>query len=612
MSRRIEDYYCVREGADIPIRWSAPEVVLVSRFTSASDVWSFFVLMWEVWSAGARPFGSMSNMMIQIKLERVAEGTQEADSLLATPAAAGASADARRVYECLRGMCLNAEAAKRASFGAIVEWVGAQRSRLPVPAAGSGDGTATAAADPSAYVDALAVGAQVHASAHSAGDAQPYASVVAGGDQVQTYAAANNSASSGTVTDASNSTATLSSNGSSANAEPDYDYHDVILGYLHLKHVPQPPPLPRPSVHSPPRVQRSPSSYELRPPPQICPQPSVGPGRGVPIADEGYEMPDQPAGGPTSPPTTHAGSTSAAATAVAVGRYGSSIEAGSTVAAAAVASGRYGSPTSHDTHGEGGDQGLRTGGAANVGHPVATTAPQLGAHEAPTSLSTTRTGSTGVVAVVASGRYGSPIYHDVLGESGERLRTGDGAHTRHPGAAAARPSGIHAAPVAITGADRGTGHVAVPGACRPNTGHTVVIDDPGYDLPTMPPRTRPAANHGSGVHTNARTPAPTPAPARDGGKELSRAQTFLFGFGRGVHESSSDAAAVADTQHPASADDEDNGSAPAADHRPGHGAAPAYCLASATPVEPKCTTSESAHSTSSSSSWYVPSRSLRW
>lgn len=39
-----------------PIRWMAPEAMHEGRFSTKSDVWSFGVLMWETYSAGAMPF----------------------------------------------------------------------------------------------------------------------------------------------------------------------------------------------------------------------------------------------------------------------------------------------------------------------------------------------------------------------------------------------------------------------------------------------------------------------------------------------------------------------------------------------------------------------------
>ena len=65
LSRRLgrgEEHYAIREGVQMPLRWSAPEVVHGARYTSAADVWSFFVTMWEVWSEGQRPFGPMMDM----------------------------------------------------------------------------------------------------------------------------------------------------------------------------------------------------------------------------------------------------------------------------------------------------------------------------------------------------------------------------------------------------------------------------------------------------------------------------------------------------------------------------------------------------------------------
>lgn len=49
------------QGGKIPIRWTAPEAIAFRKFTSASDVWSYGIVMWEVVSYGERPYWDMSN-----------------------------------------------------------------------------------------------------------------------------------------------------------------------------------------------------------------------------------------------------------------------------------------------------------------------------------------------------------------------------------------------------------------------------------------------------------------------------------------------------------------------------------------------------------------------
>ncbi|XP_077479507.1 ephrin type-A receptor 5-like isoform X1 [Stigmatopora argus] len=64
LSRVLEDdpeaSYTTR-GGKIPIRWTAPEAIAYRKFTSASDVWSYGIVMWEVMSYGERPYWEMSN-----------------------------------------------------------------------------------------------------------------------------------------------------------------------------------------------------------------------------------------------------------------------------------------------------------------------------------------------------------------------------------------------------------------------------------------------------------------------------------------------------------------------------------------------------------------------
>ncbi|XP_023700027.1 ephrin type-B receptor 3-like isoform X2 [Paramormyrops kingsleyae] len=66
LSRFLEDNttdptYTSSLGGKIPIRWTAPEAISYRKFTSASDVWSYGIVMWEVMSYGERPYWDMSN-----------------------------------------------------------------------------------------------------------------------------------------------------------------------------------------------------------------------------------------------------------------------------------------------------------------------------------------------------------------------------------------------------------------------------------------------------------------------------------------------------------------------------------------------------------------------
>uniref|UniRef100_H3CFK3 receptor protein-tyrosine kinase n=1 Tax=Tetraodon nigroviridis TaxID=99883 RepID=H3CFK3_TETNG len=64
LSRVLEDdpeaAYTTR-GGKIPIRWTAPEAIAYRKFTTASDVWSYGIVMWEVVSYGERPYWDMNN-----------------------------------------------------------------------------------------------------------------------------------------------------------------------------------------------------------------------------------------------------------------------------------------------------------------------------------------------------------------------------------------------------------------------------------------------------------------------------------------------------------------------------------------------------------------------
>ncbi|XP_078450479.1 tyrosine-protein kinase Tec-like [Lampetra fluviatilis] len=60
----LDDQYTCSMGAKFPVKWSPPEVFQYTRFSTKSDVWSFGVLMWEVYTEGHMPFEGWSNQQV--------------------------------------------------------------------------------------------------------------------------------------------------------------------------------------------------------------------------------------------------------------------------------------------------------------------------------------------------------------------------------------------------------------------------------------------------------------------------------------------------------------------------------------------------------------------
>nr|XP_054751829.1 tyrosine-protein kinase Fer-like isoform X4 [Lytechinus pictus] len=69
---REDDVYTIREGAmrQIPIKWTAPEAMNFGKYTSMSDVWSFGILLWEIFSNGSTPYPGMTNNEAREKVQQ--------------------------------------------------------------------------------------------------------------------------------------------------------------------------------------------------------------------------------------------------------------------------------------------------------------------------------------------------------------------------------------------------------------------------------------------------------------------------------------------------------------------------------------------------------------
>eukprot|EP00080_Pristionchus_pacificus_P018100 PDM78120.1 vab-1 [Pristionchus pacificus] len=67
LSRGVDkcvDQEYTTNGGKIPVRWTAPEAITHRKFTAASDVWSFGIVMWEVCSFGERPYWEWTNQKV--------------------------------------------------------------------------------------------------------------------------------------------------------------------------------------------------------------------------------------------------------------------------------------------------------------------------------------------------------------------------------------------------------------------------------------------------------------------------------------------------------------------------------------------------------------------
>uniref|UniRef100_A0A672V5E7 Protein kinase domain-containing protein n=1 Tax=Strigops habroptila TaxID=2489341 RepID=A0A672V5E7_STRHB len=67
----LDDQYISSLGTKFPVKWSAPEVIHYTKFSSKTDVWAFGILMWEVFTLGKQPYKLYDNMQVT---EKVSQG----------------------------------------------------------------------------------------------------------------------------------------------------------------------------------------------------------------------------------------------------------------------------------------------------------------------------------------------------------------------------------------------------------------------------------------------------------------------------------------------------------------------------------------------------------
>ena len=53
------------------MKWTAPEALNYRKYSTASDVWSYGVLLYEIWAMGIKPFHDCTNSEVGLVMAMV-------------------------------------------------------------------------------------------------------------------------------------------------------------------------------------------------------------------------------------------------------------------------------------------------------------------------------------------------------------------------------------------------------------------------------------------------------------------------------------------------------------------------------------------------------------
>ncbi|XP_064105314.1 tyrosine-protein kinase Shark-like isoform X1 [Macrobrachium nipponense] len=65
-----KDYYTSSKGGKWPLKWCAPESINYGTFTHGSDVWSYGITLWEMYTFGDQPYGELPGFKVVELLEK--------------------------------------------------------------------------------------------------------------------------------------------------------------------------------------------------------------------------------------------------------------------------------------------------------------------------------------------------------------------------------------------------------------------------------------------------------------------------------------------------------------------------------------------------------------
>ncbi|XP_030627009.1 mast/stem cell growth factor receptor kita [Chanos chanos] len=107
--------YVVKGNARLPVKWMSPESIFECVYTFESDVWSYGILLWEIFSLGSSPYPGMP---VDAKFYKMIKEGYRMDAPEYAPS---------EMYKIMHS-CWDADPFRRPSFGKVVEKIEQQLS----------------------------------------------------------------------------------------------------------------------------------------------------------------------------------------------------------------------------------------------------------------------------------------------------------------------------------------------------------------------------------------------------------------------------------------------------------------------------------------------------
>lgn len=86
LSREVSnsDYYTTG-GGQVPVKWTPPEALKYGKYSPSSDVWSYGMVLFEIWSLGSSPYPTMTSEKVFKWLTSLSEDHDDGDYIQYPP-----------------------------------------------------------------------------------------------------------------------------------------------------------------------------------------------------------------------------------------------------------------------------------------------------------------------------------------------------------------------------------------------------------------------------------------------------------------------------------------------------------------------------------------------